>query len=739
MRIRIFLFFALSLILVLETAEAQQARITIGGEPGWTIEADRITGSQRENAIEAEGRVSLVRGEERLQADYVHYNEKTRTVDVRGNVLLTSSEFRLTCERLVLNLDRNVGTIFNGTIFFPSNHYYISGAELEKTGPDTFHMARGRITTCDGARPDWSLTARDVSVKREGYATARHVTLAARDLPIFYTPFLIVPVKSKRQSGFLTPQVLTSDRDGLGLYLPYFLALSDSKDMTFTVTPMTLRGVNLGLEFRYKDWGGQGTYKLDFLDDQDPPTIFVPDEEEGRIYRNRYWLRGKSNLTTASGLDVKFDLDYISDPKLLPEFQRLPFGFDNTNDQFLFEFNRGLDEPRDAQRTTTLLASRDLSPMHLDMALAYIEPDPNSVDNEKTVQRLPRIDLELPRTTVGRTPFLFQMESSYQFITRESGSRGHRLDIHPRLYWPTQVGGWLNLDPSLGARELVYYPYDVEDAPYVGMRSREMFEAQLEASTRMARVYDLNHFGVTQIKHRFQPLIAYRLFTGGNLDDLPHFDYIDRLEREEMIEYGLVNYLVAKKPRKAAEEGEGNRDAPLGYDYYEFLRFGLFRTYNLLASRLDQSDPENERAVHGPWEARLNLYFPPFIELEGTGAYDTYDHRWTGYSLDLRLKDSRGDELLIEYNYSYENYKELHYKLHLTLTEKLGLELEDRYSYQEGLSIETVVALVYRAQCWSVRLEYVDQLLDRSLTVLFTLNGLGELSAYTFRPRPDSQ
>jgi len=735
MRVRFLLFLALPFAFFLLSAQAQQARITIGGEPGWRIDADRITGSQRENIIEAEGGVVLVRGEERLQADYVRYDEKTRMVEVRGNVLLTSPDFRLTCKRMELNLDRNVGTIYTGTIFFPANHYYVSGEEVEKIGPDTFRLFRGRITTCDGTTPDWSLTARDITVKQEGYATAHHVTLSARDLPVFYSPYLIVPVKSQRQSGFLMPKVLTGNLNGVSVYLPYFLALSDSEDMTLTVTPMTRRGVDVGLEFRYKDWGGQGTYQFNFLNDQNPPSVFLPDENESKTYRNRYWLRGKSNLTTASGLEVNLDLDYVSDPKLLPEFEHMPFGFDQANDQFVLEFNRALDEPRDAQRKTTLLASRNLSPMHLDMALDYTEEDPNSPNHERTVQRLPAINLDLPRTGIGQTPLYFEMNSDYQYITRNTGSRGHRLDIYPKLYWPTQLISWLNLDPSVGFRELVYYPYDVENAkPYTGLSSREMFEAQLEASTRLSRVYDVERFGVAEIKHRLEPQIAYRLFTGGNLDSLPYFDYIDRLEREEVIEYGLVNYLVVKKPREKAE-GQAETSAAAGYDYFEFLRFSLFRTYNLAAARQDLSNLANQRAVHGPWEAKLNLTFLPFVEFEGTGAYDTSDQKWTGYSLDMRLKDRRQDELHLEYNYSSGNYKEIHYKANLTLTQELGLELEDRYSLKEGLNIEAVYALVYRAQCWSVRLEYVDRPLDRSLAAIFTLTGLGEQR----RPQPTSR
>ena len=55
------------------------------------------------------------------------------------------------------------------------------------------------------------------------------------DIPIFYTPVLSHPDPSvDRRSGFLPPAFSDSRNLGTGLKLPYFWAINNDKDFTFT-------------------------------------------------------------------------------------------------------------------------------------------------------------------------------------------------------------------------------------------------------------------------------------------------------------------------------------------------------------------------------------------------------------------------------------------------------------------------------------------------------------------------
>ena len=116
-----------------------------------------------------------------------------------------------------------------------------------------------------------------------------------------------------------------------------------------------------------------------------------------------------SDLETPGGFDIKFDLDIVSDPEYLEEFQGSFTGFYATNRQFLDEFGRELAEPLDPLRKTVLQATKLVNNQTLRFALEYTDnlDDP---DNLETIQRLPVIGLDLTRQAMPGTPFFLQQQ-----------------------------------------------------------------------------------------------------------------------------------------------------------------------------------------------------------------------------------------------------------------------------------------------------------------------------------------
>tara|TARA_Y100000590_G_scaffold292934_1_gene329909 strand:- start:7466 stop:9898 length:2433 start_codon:yes stop_codon:yes gene_type:complete len=100
-------------------------------------------------------------------------------------------------------------------------------------------LSKGVFTVCkkrDGKCPPWSLKAKKIrhdQVKKTIYYD--HAVLKVYDLPIFYFPKFFHPDPSvKRQSGFLAPFFTNSTAVGTGTALPYYWAINDHKDLTFT-------------------------------------------------------------------------------------------------------------------------------------------------------------------------------------------------------------------------------------------------------------------------------------------------------------------------------------------------------------------------------------------------------------------------------------------------------------------------------------------------------------------------
>ena len=101
------------------------------------------------------------------------------------------------------------------------------------------NLSKGVFTVCKLKKnkcPPWSLKAKKIShdkLKKTIYYN--RATLKIYDIPIFYFPKFFHPDPTvKRQSGFLAPFFTNSTNVGFGSAIPYYWAISENKDLTFT-------------------------------------------------------------------------------------------------------------------------------------------------------------------------------------------------------------------------------------------------------------------------------------------------------------------------------------------------------------------------------------------------------------------------------------------------------------------------------------------------------------------------
>ena len=116
-------------------------------------------------------------------------------------------------------------------------------------------LSKGIFTICkkrDEKCPPWSLQAKKIShdkIKKTIYY--EHATLKVYDIPVFYFPRFFHPDPTvKRQSGFLTPFFSTSNTVGTGFGLPYYWAINNDRDLTFTPKLYTKSNVLMLNEYR---------------------------------------------------------------------------------------------------------------------------------------------------------------------------------------------------------------------------------------------------------------------------------------------------------------------------------------------------------------------------------------------------------------------------------------------------------------------------------------------------------
>ena len=100
--------------------------------------------------------------------------------------------------------------------------------------------------------PPWKITSKKIKhdkVKKQ--IIYKDAWLQIYDFPVIYFPKFFHPDPTvKRQSGFLTPELGSSTSTGDSIYIPYFYALSENKDLT--VKPRLFSNKKLILQNEYR-------------------------------------------------------------------------------------------------------------------------------------------------------------------------------------------------------------------------------------------------------------------------------------------------------------------------------------------------------------------------------------------------------------------------------------------------------------------------------------------------------
>jgi LPS-assembly protein len=721
----------------------------------WHITADEIKYDAGAEEYIAEGKVMITKGDNKFTADFVRFAPKTMQIKARGHVIMTAGEDILTGDQLEMDLKEETGTIYKGSVFLKDNHFYIKGDKIQKVGKYTYAAEKATVTTCDGDVPAWKITGRNLNVTVEGYGFISHAALWAKKVPVLYVPFFVVPAKTKRQSGFLTPSFGDSDRKGLEYVQPFFWAISESSDATFYEHYMASRGNRLGAEFRYiSDERSKGTLMFDFLNDRkvDDGTDDssekwgFEDDDFLRPNKDRYWFRMKADQNLPCDFSAKLDLDIVSDQDYLLEFKDSYAGFNETWRYFIETFGRNIDDYNDPVRTNRLNLNRTWSWYSVNAETRWYDDviyrrQKELVEGETTPNSLPLIEFTSLRQPLLDSPFYFDLRSEYAYLYRERGTSGQRADLFPRFYLPCKYKNYFTFEPSLGLRETAWY-IDKFDGFSGKDRTlnRNLYDVLLDLNTRVSKVYRKDGEKTKAIQHIARPQIFYEFIPDQDLERYPFFDSVDRVAKRNLLTYSITNMLTSKS--------EKNRtDASSDYDYHQFCRFKLEQSYDINEAKED--DPENfinqktrNREPFSPVFGELDIALTHFLYLQADAEWSPYENNFPSRNIATSISDKRGDRLFVEHRRTTESLtldpetseltahpssESIYTDLTFRLTNSLLAFAEFERNIKENENIRSGLGFEYTAQCWSVGVSYTEEIDDQRIAFMVNLYGLGQL------------
>jgi LPS-assembly protein len=730
-------------------AQSLTDRLTGSPKTPWQISADTVSYDAASTTYHARGNVVIEKQTTRLVADTVSFNHKAMTALATGHVVMTAGNDILTGERVELDMGQETGVVHGGTIFLHENHFYIRGERIEKTGKDTYLAEKAAITSCDGDRPDWVITGRTVKVTIEGYGSVSHAVLKARDIPVLYTPYLLFPAKTRRQTGLLMPEAGYSDRKGIAWDQPLFWAINDSSDATLYTHYMQERGTKVGLEYRYAlTRDSFGVIQADGLSDRktdDGTTENTRNwgysgDDYDRPNTDRYWLRAKLDQELPWGASARLDLDIVSDQDYLTEFKEGRSGFNETRDNFIEFFGRDLDTYDESTRTNRLNVNRSWSRFSLNGDLEWNDNVTNRrwEETDDTLQQLPVIEFDGTKQKAFGSAVYWDLDSEYAYLFELDGERGHRADLYPRAYLPLKWKNYLSVEPSAGLRQTAWVMDRSEDETLDRSSYRQMVDVKLDLSTEFSRVMNSPVAAADRIRHSIKPQVVYEYIPDQDQSDLPDFDTdIDRIDEANEVTYSLTSTLTARTAKKTrvsepadtnavAAEARGRPDriqeeeaAPETFDYRRFLRFYVEQTYDIAAERDD--DPEPFSDVYGELEFDFGRYF----KVDSDASFDTYESHFSSHNVAAAIADSRGDRLTVEHRYERDDSESIQGKLSVKLTGRLTARGEYERDLYDKEDIIKGVGFLYTAQCWSFDFFYAVEGEDNRFSFFINLTGIG--------------
>ncbi len=737
------------LINVSVSAESYDQLFRDDSEKPWHIEADEICYDQKNDRYIATGNVMISNNGRELVADLVHLNHKTMEVLATGDVRMTAGGDTLSGSRMEMNLNSETGTIYNGTVFIKANHFYIRGDEIRKVGENSYELKKASFTTCDGDTPAWKITGKDLKVTIEGYGFVQHAALWTKNMPVLYTPFLVFPVKLKRQTGLLPPQISYSDRKGAEYVQPFFWAINENSDATFYEHYMEKRGNKLGMEYRYVlDSSSKGTLMYDFLDDKkiDDGTFDSSDEwgyEDDNALRpnsDRYWFRMKHDQAMPFGFSAKLDIDIVSDQDYLDEFKSGYTGFTETKNYFNKNFGRDIDDCNDPVRVNRLNLNRTWSTYYnLNAELRWYDNVINRRQNDidTTLQKLPFIEFYILKKKFLHTPLFFNIESEYTYFYSEDNTKGHRIDAHPRLYLPYKFKNYFSFEPSFGVRQTAWHIDEYEETSTARDETehREIYDIKMDLSTDIYKLYNADIKNIDRIKHTIRPQIVYDYIPDKDQDKYPYFDSLDRISKKNLITYSITNTLTSRSKIGTGKKDINNRDVTR--NYHQICRFKLEQSFDI-----DESNKENppdweetgweekKRTRHlSPIYGELEFYINRFLSLSADANWSTYTCDFTDRNVAASIYNTSGDRLFVEHRYTQGSSESIYTELFFNISDSLSIFVEHEQNIYDGKRIESNAGFLYRAQCWSLNFRFSDESNDQSYECMVTLYGLGEIGS----------
>jgi LPS-assembly protein len=680
------------------------------------IEADAVSYNGDNDSFQATGNVLITFSGGYLKADSVLYSRPANLAHAVGNVQLKNDQDILEGDKVSFNIGSRTGVVEEGEIFIAENHIYIRGERIEKKAEANYRLENGYLTTCDGNCPDWRIAGKEVDVTVDGYGTMKHGRFLVGDIPVLYTPYLIFPVKTSRQTGFLFPRFAYSrDNNGVDIEIPFYWAFSESADATLYQRYIEKRGFKEGLELRYFiNPDSSGVFYGDIIRDRKRITESIGTmSRDWQDDRTRWSYYFNHEAAFADDLKIRADINRVSDHWYFRDFTSFNYYTEHYSPNGDERFERVSFSGKESlgYLNSTVRMTKDWPLYNLTMLARYTD-DFSSPDNNLTLQKYPEATLTGFRRPLFGSSLQMEFTGGYDYFYSTDNHQGSLWELSPTLFLPVALGKYLKMSSWAALRGDIWDRSDslVDTTAKSGQRGSYTIGTTL--SSELSRVYNTGSESLEKLRHVIKPEITYIYAPNDTEENIPVF--MDRVSDYHRLRYGVVNSVIAKMKAK-----DGS------VSYQEMMRLKISQSYDIKEARRDSSLVQEDNRPFDTVDLELDMSPFHYFALSTRNKFDVNSGGMVENNYDLTLSDNRGDSVAAGYRYTRNILEELNLSFRAELTPSLGVVYILRQNQLDRTTVESTVGVRYKKQCWAVELTVSDRYNDRNVMVYFSLLGLG--------------
>ena len=351
------IIYELSKNLITSVGETQ-----INKSNNYFIETDDLTFDKNKNIIFTNKKslitdnfknlINLQKFRLNLQKNQIR-GEKAKIQDKESNIYEIEKiyydldENKIYGKDIVINDDNN--------LLSSKNHLARSKSRSLISEKDNLTLKKTVYTNCKKRRdkcPAWLIQAEEINHdKKNKIVNYKNATLKFYDIPVIYFPKFFHPDPTvERQSGFLTP-VVSSQSSGGYLQLPYFLAISESSDFTFS--PRIYNDLKNLYQGEYRKVTKNSSHIFDAGIKNDDPLLKSRKSTDTHFFSNSII---NPNLSFFDETEINIKLQSVSNEKYLKQYNvKSPLvesqttlnsriQFDGFNDDFEFSISSEIYE-----------------------------------------------------------------------------------------------------------------------------------------------------------------------------------------------------------------------------------------------------------------------------------------------------------------------------------------------------------------------------------------------------------